>query len=95
MKYNSCMQLRWPEDKAMMLKKERNIDVLHLAELFANGDQLDSFPNPKKLHQTVFVFNIDRYALVAICVTDSENEDGLFLKTAYYSRSFTAHYGLR
>lgn len=40
----------------------------------------------------VYVFNENNYALVSICVEDSENEGGLFLKTAYFSREHTKFY---
>jgi hypothetical protein len=86
------MNLRWSQEKANELKCGRDIDVHHLADLMREGEQIDSFPNPQKPHQTVFIFNINNYALVAICVPDSENERGLFLKTAYLSREHTKFY---
>jgi predicted SAM-dependent methyltransferase len=89
------MELRWSEEKARLLKEGRNIDVLFLAKLFSDGQYIDSFPNSKNPHQTIFIFNVNNYALVVICVVDSENESGLFLKTAYYNRNYTEFYKLR
>jgi len=95
LEYNNRMELRWSDEKAKLLKEGRNIDVRLLAELFLEDDYIDSFPNQKNPHQTVFIFNVNNYALIVICVADRENEGGLFLKTAYYNRNYTELYKLR
>lgn len=92
MGYNDSVKLRWSEEKAEWLKKERDIDVYYLEDLFERGEFLDSFKHPNRSHQTVYVFNENNYALVSICVEDFENKGGLFLKTAYFSREYTKFY---
>ena len=87
-------EFNWSEEKNDALKKNDargNIWFEHCLEAISSGNILDILENttPGREHQRIFVLNINDYAYAVPYV---ENEEEIFLKTVYPSRTYTAKY---
>ena len=82
----------WNEEKNEELKIQRGISFDEVEEALAEGNVLDIVPHPnqnKYPGQRIFVIEIDQYAYV---IPFAEDDEKIFLKTIYPSRTATKKY---
>ena len=84
--------LLWNSEKNEMLKRVRGISFEEIAYLIESGQLIGIEENPGYPGQKMYVLGIDNYAIVVPYV---ENDDEIFLKTAFPSRKYTKKYGLK
>lgn len=82
--------LNWRKDKNELLKKERGISFEEIAYRIASGNIITIEENPSRPNQKIYVLEIDDYIVIVPFV---ENENEIFLKTAFPSRKYTKIYG--
>lgn len=80
--------IEWDEDKNQQLREERGISFEAIVVAIERGNLVDIVPNPSNnhAHQHVMVVEIDDYLVLVPFV---ENEEKIFLKTAFRSRKAT------
>ncbi len=84
--------LNWNSGKNEILKRERGLSFEEIAYLIVSGQVIGIEENPGYPDQRMYVLEIDNYAIIVPYV---ENDDEIFLKTAFPSRKFTKKYGLK
>ena len=84
--------LNWDPQKNEILKRERGISFEEIAYLIEYGQILGIEENPSRPNQKMYILEIDNYAIIVPYV---ENDDEIFLKTAFPSRKYTKRYGLK
>jgi hypothetical protein len=84
--------LNWSAEKNEALKTKRGISFDEMAYLIESGQILGIEENPGYGHQKIYVLEIEGYAVIVPFV---ENENEIFLKTAFPSRKYTKRYGLK
>lgn len=85
-------RIEFSKEKNRLLIQERGISFRVFERKILRNDILfiDKHPNPEKYpDQRVFVINIDNYVFAVPFV---EDEEKIFLKTAYPSRKLTKKY---
>jgi len=78
--------LNWDPDKNEILKRERGISFEEIAYLIESDQVIGIEENPGYSNQKMYVLEIDNYAIIVPYV---ENNDDIFLKTAFPSRKYT------
>ncbi len=76
-------RVEWNIEKANKLKKERCIDIELISILIEEGEYLDIREVPSRPHQKMFILDYNDYI---VCVPFVEDEQKIFIKTAYRSR---------
>ena len=89
---NSMKYLNWNSDKNEILKRERGISFEEIAYLIESGQIIGIEENPSRPNQKMYILEIENYAIIVPCV---ENDNEIFLKTAFPSRKYTKRYGLK
>jgi len=84
--------LNWNIEKGKILKKERGITFEEIAILIESEQIIGIEENPGHPNQKIYILEIDNYAIIVPFV---ENEDEIFLKTAFPSRKYTKKFGLK
>ena len=84
--------LNWNPGKNELLKRERGISFEEIAYLIESDQVIGIEENPGHPNQKMYILEIDNYAIVVPYV---ENNDEIFLKTAFPSRKYTKKYGLK
>jgi uncharacterized DUF497 family protein len=84
--------LNWNSEKNELLKQERGICFEEIAYLIESGLVIGIEENTAYPNQKMYVLEIDNYAII---VPFLENDDEIFLKTAFPSRKYTKKYGLK
>ncbi len=84
--------LNWSYDKNEILKAERGICFEQIAYLIESGQILGIEENTRRPDQKIYVLEIENYAVIVPFV---ENDNEIFLKTAFPSRKYTKRYGLK
>jgi uncharacterized DUF497 family protein len=84
--------LNWNSEKNELLKQERGICFEEIAYLIESGLVIGIEENPAYPNQKMYVLEIDNYAIIVPFV---ENDDEIFLKTAFPSRKYTKKYVLK
>ena len=84
--------LNWDSEKNEILKHVRGISFEEIAYLIESGQILGIEENPGRSNQKIYILEIENYAVVVPFV---ENDDEIFLKTAFPSRKYAKRYGLR
>jgi len=84
--------LNWSSEKNEVLKQERGISFEKIAYLIESGLVIGIEENPGYPNQKMYVLEISSYAIIVPYV---ENDDEIFLKTAFPSRKYTKKYGLK
>ncbi|KAA3656754.1 MAG: BrnT family toxin [Calditrichaeota bacterium] len=82
----------WDPEKNKILKRDRGISFEEIAYLIESGQLIGVEENPGYSNQKIYVLEIDNYAIIVPYV---ENDDQIFLKTAFPSRKYTKKYGLK
>lgn len=83
--------LNWDFEKNEILKQVRGISFEEIAYLIESGQILGIEENPGRSNQKIYILEIENYAVVVPFI---ENNDEIFLKTAFPSRKYTKRYGL-
>jgi hypothetical protein len=73
----------WNSEKNSILMETRGLSFEAIVIAMNQGKLLDSYPHPKIAHQRIFEVEIENYA---VAVPYVEDEDKIFLKTAFHSR---------
>jgi len=85
--------LNWDSEKNEILKHVRGISFEEIAYLIESGQILLGIEeNSRRFNQKIYILEIENYAVVVSFV---ENDDEIFLKTAFPSRKYTKRYALR
>ena len=84
--------LNWSHQKSELLKAERGISFEEIALLIESGHILGIEENSARPNQKIFIQEIEDYAYIVPFV---ENQDEIFLKTAFPSRKYTKLFGLK
>ncbi|MCP3887491.1 MAG: DUF4258 domain-containing protein [Desulfobulbaceae bacterium] len=84
--------LNWSHEKNHLLKTERGISFEEIALLIESGHILGIEENPGRPNQKIYILEIGNYAIIVPFV---ENQDEIFLKTAFPSRKYTKRFELK
>ena len=84
--------LNWNSEKNEILKRERGISFEEIAYLIESGQIIGIEENQSRSNHKIYILDIDNYAIVVPYV---ENDNEIFLKTAFPSRKYTKRYGLK
>ncbi len=84
--------LNWDSEKNEILKQVRGISFEEIAYLIESDQILGIEENPRRSDQKIYILEIENYAVVVPFV---ENDNEIFLKTAFPSRKYAKRYGLR
>lgn len=81
-------RIEWNAEKNIQLQTERNLSFEAVVVALEQGKLIDIVPNPSSCHphQYVLVIEIDDYLVLVPFV---EDEEKIFLKTAFRSRKVT------
>jgi hypothetical protein len=83
--------VRWNPGKDEYLRVARGVSFQQIADAIISGDYLDILGNPSRPGQDIFILRIQGYTWVVPFAL--ENDDTIFLETAYLSRKFHKRYG--
>ena len=84
--------INWNSEKSRILKIKRGVSFEEIAYLIESGQIIGIEENPGRSDQKMYVLEIGNYAVLVPFV---ENDEEIFLKTAFPSRKYTKLYGLR
>jgi len=84
--------LNWNAEKNEILKRERGISFEEIAYLIESGQIIGIEKNPGRANRKLYILEIENYAVI---VPFLENDNEIFLKTAFPSREYTKRYGLK
>ena len=84
--------LNWNSEKNEVLKREHGISFEEIAYLIESGQIIGKEENPGRSNQKLYIIEIAHYAFVVPFV---ENENEIFLKTAFPGRKHAKRYGLK
>lgn len=76
-------RVEWDIEKAKKLKEERCIDIEFISIMIEESKYIDIREVPSRPHQKMFILDYDDYI---VCVPFVEDEQKIFIKTAYRSR---------
>ncbi len=76
-------RVEWDIEKAKKLKEERCIDIEFISIMIEESKYLDIREVPSRPYQKMFILDYDDYI---VCVPFVEDEQKIFIKTAYRSR---------
>jgi uncharacterized DUF497 family protein len=82
----------WSHEKNELLKAERGISFEEIVLLIESEHILGIEENPARPNQKIYILEIENYAFVVPFV---ENQNEIFLKTAFPSRKYTKRFGLK
>ena len=82
----------WSHEKNELLKAERDISFEEIVLLIESEHILGIEENPARPNQKIYILEIENYAFVVPFV---ENQNEIFLKTAFPSRKYTKRFGLK
>ena len=82
----------WSHEKNELLKAERGISFEEIVLLIESEHILGIEENPARTNQKIYILEIENYAFVVPFV---ENQNEIFLKTAFPSRKYTKRFGLK
>ena len=82
--------LNWNFKKNEILKVERGISFEEIVYLIESGQILGIEENLARPNQKMYILEIENYAIVVPFV---ENDNEIFLRTAFPSRKYTKRYG--
>ena len=82
----------WDLQNNETLKKERGLSFEEIAYLIESGQIIGIEGNHSRPNQKIYILAIDNYA---VTIPYAENDNEIFLKTAFPSRKYTKRYGLK
>lgn len=83
--------VKWNEEKDRWLIRTRGISFTDIADRIVQGEYLAILESPSRPDQDIFLISIRGYVWAVPFVIDED--DTIFLKTAYPSRKFHKIYG--
>ncbi|MBM4341123.1 MAG: BrnT family toxin [Deltaproteobacteria bacterium] len=83
--------IRWDAEKDRWLRKTRGISFQEIADRILNEGYIDILEHPVHAGQEVFVLRVKNYIWAVPFVIEEDNS--IFLKTAYPSRKLFKRYG--
>jgi hypothetical protein len=83
--------IRWGDDKDRWLREQRGVSFREIADRILSDGLIDMVENPSRHGQEAFVIRFRTYTWVVPFVV--EDDDTIFLKTAYPSRKMHRRYG--
>ena len=89
--YYFSIVIKWNIEKDRWLKKTRGISFQEIADCILSGDYIDILENPSRAGQEVFVLKMKNYIWAVPFMV--EEDQSIFLKTAYPSRKLFRRYG--
>jgi hypothetical protein len=78
--------IKWNPEKNNLLRQDRGLSFEAILLAMERDKLIDSYPHPRLPHQKIFEIEIDGYIVVVPYV---EDEETIFLKTAFHSRKAT------
>jgi uncharacterized DUF497 family protein len=85
------MEYHWNDDKDAELQEQRNVSFHTIEQEIRAGKAVDIIEHPSRPNQMILLLDRgDHIWAVPFVVQDEEN---VFLKTAYPSRKYTRRYG--
>jgi len=84
--------LNWDSKKNEILKRERGISFEQIAYLIESGQIIGIEENPGHSSQKMYILAFENHTIIVPYV---ENDNEIFLKTAFPSRKYTKRYGLK
>lgn len=84
--------LNWSYDKNETLKAKRGISFEEIAFLIESGKIIGIEENPRGTDQKIYILEFESCAVIVPFV---ENDNEIYLKTAFPSRKYTKRYGLK
>ena len=84
--------LNWNAEKNEILKRERGISFEEIAYLIESGQIISIEKNTRRANQKLYILEIENYAVIVPFV---ENDNEIFLKTAFPSRKYTKRHNLK
>ncbi len=76
-------EIVWSVAKNQQLVNERGLSFEAIVLAMQSGHLIASYPHPRVPHQRIFEVEVNHYVVVVPYV---ENEEHIFLKTAFHSR---------
>lgn len=83
--------VRWNPEKDRFLRTARGVSFQQIADDIVSGNYIDILELPRRPDQQIFLLRITGYTWVVPFVI--EEDETIFLKTAYASRKFHELYG--
>lgn len=83
--------IRWNAEKDLWLQEHRGVSFQDIATCMLSDNLIDMIENPSRGGQQAFVIRFHEYIWVVPFVL--ENDDSIFLKTAYPSRKMNTRFG--
>jgi len=83
--------IHWGQKKDKWLRENRGLSFQEIANAIVEGSLIATLENPSRPEQEIFVIWIQDYTWVVPFVI--EEDESLFLKTAFPSRKFHRRYG--
>jgi len=83
--------IRWDPEKDRFLRTARGVSFQQIADQIVSGEYIDILENPGRSDQQIFLVRIAGYTWVV--PFGNEEDETIFLKTAYPSRKFHKLYG--
>jgi hypothetical protein len=83
--------LRWDEKRNIELQRIRNISFEEITDIIVRGEYIEILEHPARENQQIFIISIHNYTWAVPFVLEDDNT--IFLKTAYPSRKMHKKYG--
>ena len=83
--------IKWNDEKNKWLMRERGISFQEIADIILKGEYIDILENPTRSKQDIFILRFHGYTWVVPFFIDEQ--DNIYLITAFPSRKFHKHYG--
>jgi hypothetical protein len=83
--------IRWNAEKDLWLQEHRGVSFQDIAACILSDNLVDMIENPSRGGQEAFVIRFRKYIWVVPFVV--EDDESIFLKTAYPSRKMNARFG--
>jgi hypothetical protein len=82
--------LHWNDEKDRWLIRNRGVSLKAIADKIVSGEYTDILENPSRAEQYVFIIDVENYTWAVPFII--EEDETIFLKTAYPSRKFHKRY---
>ena len=77
--------VEYSEEKREIILLQRGIDMEELADMIDNWEYIDILDNKNHPNQKLFIINYHGYI---VCIPYVEDDEKIFLKTAYHDRRY-------
>lgn len=84
------MLVRFDQEKAKIIKENRNIDLCIVSNMIKTGEVLGVSPNKTRENQVDFYLMYNKYPIAVPCAIE---ENGYFIRTAFHDRRLVKKFG--